>query len=100
MPETEEDLVAGFLSGRGRQGVVDFIGAVVEDENLMLELGRIDLDPDSVARFAREKGYAFSAGELTEVTEARIAAQVPEDELRIRARFLDERVRGVAHIPG
>lgn len=99
MSETEQDLVARFLGGLGRHRVVEFIGAVAEDEGLMLELGRIDLDPESVAHFAREKGYAFSAKELTDVIEARIAAQVPEEELRIRARYLDERARGIAHSP-
>lgn len=99
MSESEQDLVARFLDGLGRQRVVDFIGAVVEDEALMSELSLIDLDPESVAAFAREKGYGFSSSELIEVIEARIAAEIPEAELAIRAKYLDERAQGIAHVP-
>lgn len=87
----EKILIERFLSGLAHQRVVDFIGAVINDETLTQELLAIDMEPESVAVFARQKGYGFTADDLSEVIESRVSKSIPGSEQALRARLRADR---------
>ncbi len=90
----DSDIVGAFL-GRIADGVIEaFIKAVLHEPALSRELGAQDLVPENVAAFARSKGYAFTAAELTDYVESRLAARLPAAECEARRRFLERRARG------
>lgn len=94
-PETvETDSLRDFLRGLGQQNIADFIVAVATDDALMTELGQVDLAAGEVAAFARSKGFAFSADELTGFLEERIRSELPAEEVMFRDRMLEARAAG------
>lgn len=80
------DGLQGFLRDIVRKNISDFMVAVATDDSLIAELGAIDIVAEPVAAFAREKGFSFSADELTEFVEDRISKEVPADERIFRDR--------------
>lgn len=86
--------VHGFLRGLANTRISDFIVAVATDDALLAELSAIDLVAEPIAAYARQKGFAFSASELTEFVEDRIRRELPADEYMHRERLLAAREAG------
>lgn len=84
----EQDLVGGFLKELARSRVLEFINDVAGSDRLMAALCNIDLTTKAVTSFANANGYAFSQSDLEAVIEERIAAEIPVEELDIRARMI------------
>ena len=83
-----------FLREIVRNNISDFMVAVATDDSLLAELGAIDIVAEPIAAFARNKGFSFSADELTEFVEDRICKEVPADERTFRDRLLALRAAG------
>lgn len=96
--EYDGDDLQEFLREIVRKNISDFMVAVATDDTLIAELGAIDIVAEPVAAFARNKGFSFSADELTEFVEDRICKEVPADERTFRDRLLALRAAGRANL--
>lgn len=93
------ELVQSLFADIARHNVLMFVKAVTEDRSLAGELALLDKQPDTVAAFARAKGFTVEADDLSVVLEECLAARLTPAEMAHRRRYLARRANGLIPAP-
>jgi predicted ribosomally synthesized peptide with nif11-like leader len=94
-----DDLVISFLDRLAAPAVEAFIQAVLADPVLAQSLGALGTAPENVVAIARNRGFAFSASELTAYVERKLVERLSAEEIGARLRWLASRASGAISDP-